>query len=163
LAVNADTGEVLAAELTHRRTADCARVPGLLDPIDDRVASLMADGAYDAGPVYEAAQGKARGHRVRVLIPPSRGAQPSPSRLPGQTERNRNIRSMRKLGRQEWSAGSGYSRRSLAENAVFRYKAILGQRMRSRSLGSQRVEVRLACKILSTMTSLGRPDSYRVT
>ena len=45
LAVNAETGEVLAAELTNRRTADCARVPGLLDHIDDRVASLRADGA----------------------------------------------------------------------------------------------------------------------
>jgi hypothetical protein len=101
LAVNADTGEVLSAELTHRRTADCARVPGLLDPIDDRVASLMADGAYDAGAVYEAVQEKGDGHRVRVLVPPSRGAQPSSIRLPGQRERNRNIRSMRKSGRQE--------------------------------------------------------------
>jgi hypothetical protein len=163
LAVNAETGEVLAAELTHRRTADCARVPGLLDPIDDRVASLMADGAYDAGAVYEAVQEKGDGHRVRVLIPPSRGSQPSPSRLPGQRERNRNIRSMRKLRRQEWYTSSGYSRRSLVENAVFRYKAILGQRMRSRSFGSQRAEVRLACKILNTMIGLGMPDSYRVT
>jgi hypothetical protein len=162
LAVNADTGEVLAAELTHRRTADCARVPGLLDQIDDRVASLMADGAYDAGAVYEAVQGKGRGHRVRVLIPPGRGAQPSSIRLPGQRERNRNIRSMRKLGRQEWYAGLGYSRRSLVENAVFRYKAILGQRMRSRSLDRQRAEVRLACKILNTMTRLGMPDSVKV-
>ena len=82
---------------------------------------------------------------------------------PGQWERNRNIRSMRKLGRQEWYTNSGYSRRSLVENTVFRYKSILGQRMRSRSLGNQRVEVSLACKILNTMTSLGRPDSYRVT
>jgi hypothetical protein len=82
--------------------------------------------------------------------------------LPGQRERNRNIRSMRKLGRREWHANSGYSRRSLVENAVFRYKAILGQRMRSRSLGSQRIEVQLACKILNTMTSLGRPDSVKV-
>ena len=50
------------------------------------------------------------------------------------------------------------------ENAVFRYKAILGQRMRSRSLPNQRVEGQLASKILiNTMTSLGRPDSYRVT
>jgi hypothetical protein len=81
--------------------------------------------------------------------------------LPGQRERNRNIRSMRKLGRKEWYAGSGYSRRSLVENAVFRYKAILGQRMRSRSLGSQRAEVRLACKILNTMTGLGMPDSVK--
>jgi hypothetical protein len=70
---------------------------------------------------------------------------------------------VRKLGRREWYTSSGYSRRSLVENAVFRYKGILGQRMRSRSLDSQRVEVRLACKILNTMTRLGRPDSYRVT
>jgi hypothetical protein len=48
------------------------------------------------------------------------------------------------------------------ENAVFRYKAILGQRMRSRSLGSQRVEVKLACKILNTMTGFGMPDSVKV-
>jgi hypothetical protein len=163
LAVNADTGEVLATELTNRRTADCARVPNLLDQIDDRVASVTADGAYDAGAVYEAAKKKGDGHRVRVLIPPIQGAQPSSSRSPGQWERDRNIRSVRKLGRREWYASSGYSRRSLVENAVFRYKAILGQHMRSRSLPNQRVEVGLACKILNTMTSLGRPNSYRVT
>jgi hypothetical protein len=162
LAVNAETGEVLAADLTNRRTADCARVPGLLDQIDDPVASLMADGAYDAGTVYEAAKKKGDGHRVRVLIPPGMGAQPSSNRSPGQWERNRNIRSVRKLGRREWYASSGYSRRSLVENAVFRYKSILGQRMRSRSLDSQRVEVRLACKILNTMTRLGKPDSVKV-
>ncbi|MBT8397322.1 MAG: hypothetical protein KJN92_10165 [Gemmatimonadetes bacterium] len=66
------------------------------------------------------------------------------------------------LGRQEWYASSGYSRKSLVENAVFRYKSILGQRMRSGSLDSQRVEVSLACKILNTMTSLGNPDSVKV-
>jgi hypothetical protein len=70
---------------------------------------------------------------------------------------------MRKLGRREWYTLSGYRRRSLVESTVFRYKSILGQRMRSRSLGSQRVEVHLACKILNTMTSLGRPENDRVT
>ena len=162
LAVDGDTGEILAAELTNRRTADCARVPDLLNQIDHRVASLMADGAYDAGSVYEAAKKRGDGHRVRVLIPPIQGAQPSSSRSPGQWERNRNIRSVRKLGRREWYASSGYSRRSLVENAVFRYKAILGQRMRSRTLEGQRREVQLAARILNTMTSLGMPDSYRV-
>ena len=137
-------------------------MPNLLNQIDDRVASLMADGAYDAGSVYEAAKKKGDGHRVRVLIPPGRGPQPSSIRSPGQWERNRNIRSVRKLGRREWYASSGYSRRSLVETAVFRYKSILGQRMRSRSLPSQRKEVQLAAKILNTMTSLGMPDSVRV-
>lgn len=162
LAVDADTGEVLASDLTNRRTADCARVHELLDQIEGQVVSGMADGAYDAGSAYEAAKNKGDGRRVRVLIPPIQGAQPSSSRSPGQSERNRNIRSVRKLGRREWCASSGYSRRSLAENAVFRYKAILGQAMRSRSLGGQRVEVNLACKILNTMTSLGMPDSVKV-
>jgi hypothetical protein len=161
LAVDADTGEVVASDLTNRRTADCARIAVLLDQIDGSLASVAADGAYDAGAVYEAIHEKGNGQRVPTLIPPGRGAQPSSIRSPGQRERNRNIRSMRKLGRREWFANSGYSRRSLVENAVFRYKSILGQRMRSRSLDSQRVEVRLACKILNAMTSLGMPDSVR--
>ncbi|MBT8396690.1 MAG: IS5 family transposase, partial [Gemmatimonadetes bacterium] len=162
LAVDGDTGEVLAEDPTNRHTADCVRVPKLLDQINGPLASVAADGAYDAGAVYEAARKKGDGHRVRVLIPPIQGAQPSSSRSPGQWERNRNIRSVRKLGRKEWLANSGYSRRSLVENAVFRYKTILGQHMRSRSLSGQRAEVCLACKILNTMTSLGSPDSYRV-
>jgi transposase len=37
-------------------------------------------------------------------------------------ERNRNIRSIRELGRREWHKRSGYSKRALVENAVFRYK-----------------------------------------
>ena len=138
-------------------------MPKLLDQIDRSLASVVADGAYDAGSVYEAAKEKGDGHRVRVLIPPIHGAQPSSCRSPGQWERNRNIRSVRKLGRREWYASSGYSRRSLVENAVFRYKSILGQRMRTRSLSGQQVEVSLACKILNTMTRLGRTDSVRVT
>ena len=99
--------------MPNRRTADSARVPGLLDPIDDRVASVTADGAYDAASVYEAAKKKGKRHRVGVLIPPIQGAQPSSIRSPGQWERNRNIRSVRKLGRREWYASSGYSGGSL--------------------------------------------------
>ena len=57
---------------------------------------------------------------------------------------------------------SGYSGRAMVENVVFRYKTIMGRRMRRRTLESQRVEVRPAGKILNTMTLLGMPDSYRV-
>ncbi len=57
---------------------------------------------------------------------------------------------------------SGYSRRSLVENTVFRYKTIVGRSMQSRTLEGQRVEVQLASRILNTMTLLGMPDSYRL-
>ncbi|MFC1791240.1 hypothetical protein ACFL0I_02085 [Gemmatimonadota bacterium] len=46
---------------------------------------------------------------------------------------------------------------------MYRYKTIIGRRMRSRTFDGQRVEVQLASKVLNTMTLLGMPDSYRVS
>ena len=66
------------------------------------------------------------------------------------------------LGRREWHGRSGYSKRAMVENAVFRYKAIIGRGLRSRTLEGQRIEVLLACRILNKMTRLGMPNSYRV-
>ena len=57
---------------------------------------------------------------------------------------------------------TGYSRRAMVENTIYRYKTIIGRAMTSRTLVGQRVEVRLACRVLNTMTRLGMPDSYRV-
>jgi hypothetical protein len=47
-------------------------------------------------------------------------------------------------GSQYKYANSGCSRRSLVKSAGLRSKTILGQAMRSRSLGGQQVEVSLA-------------------
>jgi len=134
----------------------------LLEQIADPIASVLADGAYDTKAVYEAALEQGRGMAVRVLIPPGRDAQLSPEPSAALQERNRNIRSIRELGRREWHTSSGYSKRSMVENTVFRYKTMIGRSMRSRTFDGQRVEVQLACKILNTMTQLGMPDSYRV-
>ncbi len=161
LAVDAGTGEMVASDLTSRRTHDGTRVPALLKQIDHRVASISADGAYDTEGVYEAARAQGHGRHVSVVISPRRDARlrrrPSAALL----ERNRNIRSIRKLGRREWHKWSGYSKRSMVENAIYRYKTIIGRGLRSRTLGGQLVEVHLACRVLNTMTRLGMPDSYR--
>ena len=95
-----------------------------------------------------------------LVIPPGRNALPRP--CPALRERNRDVRSTRALGRREWYARSGYSRRSMVENTFYRYKTIIGRQMRSRGVAGQRVEVKLACGILNTMTELGMPESYRV-
>jgi len=160
--VDATTGEIVASDLTARRTHDCTQVPALFEQIADPVTSVSADGAYDTKAVYEAAQAKGEGRAVRVIIPPGRNARLSSMPSVAVRERNRNIRSIRRLGRREWHRSSGYSKRSMVENTVFRYKTIIGRGMRSRTLAAQRVEVRLACKILNTMTRLGMPDSYGV-
>ncbi len=163
LAVDAGTGEIVASDLTSRRTRDSARVPALLGQIEHRVASVSADGAYDTKSVYEAAHEKGAGRAVRVLIPPGRNARLSRRPSAALKERNRNIRSIGRLGRREWHKRSGYSKRAMAENAIYRYKTIIGRSMRSRTRAGQRVEVQLACRILNPMTHLGMPDSYRVT
>ena len=162
LAVDAETGQIVASELTSHRTRDSTRVPTLLEQNDNAVTSIHADGAYDRKSVYEAAQRKGNGHAVRMLIPPARDARlrAAPSRA--LKERNRNVRSMRILGRRQWHKQSGYSQRSMVENTIYRYKTILGGNMRSRGMEGQRIEVQLGCKILNQMALFGMPDSYKL-
>ncbi len=162
LAVDADTGEIVASDLTTRRTHDCTQVPALLGQLDYPVASVSADGAYDTKAVYEAAHERGEGRAVRVLIPPGRDAQLSSKPSTALQERDRNIRSIRELGRREWHTTSGDSKRSMVENTMYRYKTIIVRSMRSRTFDRQRVEVQLASRILNMMTRLGMPDSYRV-
>ncbi len=149
LGVDTATGEIVASDLTTRRTHDCTQVPALLEQIVDPIASVLADGAYDTKAVYEAAHGQGGGRAVRVLIPPGRDAQLSPEPSASLQERNRNILSIRELGRREWHRSSGYSKRSMVENTMYRYKTIIGRSMRSRTFDGQRVEVQARSSIQS--------------
>ena len=120
-----------------------------------------ADAAYDTGDVYKTLENH-RAHRSpKVLIPPRKGAQLALDSA-GTRQRNRNIRARSRVGKRKWYVASGYSRRSKVETTFHRYKAILGSAMRARGLASQRVEVRLGCKILNTMTALGIPDGEMI-
>ena len=123
--------------------------------------AARADTAYDAGGVYEAIENHSAHRSPRVLIPPRKGALlasgPASSR-----QRNRNIAAQARLGKRKWHTESGYSKRSKVETTFHRYKAIVGSAMRARGLAAQRVEARIGCKILNTMTALGMPDSEMI-
>ena len=45
---------------------------------------------------------------------------------------------------------------------MFRYKSLIGPRLRARTLAAQQVEARLDCSVSNRMTELGRPISQRV-
>ena len=77
-------------------------------------------------------------------------------------ERNRNIRARARLGKRRWHIESGYSKRSKVETTFYRYKAAVGPAMQARRLESQRLEARIGCKILNTMTALGMPDGEMI-
>ena len=68
---------------------------------------------------------------------------------------------IRDRGRLGWQRAVGYGRRSLGESAVFRYKAIIGRRLRARTLPGQKTEARVGCSVLNRMTRLGMPVSQR--
>ena len=161
LCVDEQTGEVIAGELTSKRARDSSRVASLVGQIDSPISSARADTAYDAGGVYEAIENHSAHRSPRVLIPPRKGALlasgPASSR-----QRNRNIAAQARLGKRKWHTESGYSKRSKVETTFHRYKAIVGSAMRARGLAAQRVEARIGCKILNTMTALGMPDSEMI-
>ncbi len=46
--------------------------------------------------------------------------------------------------------------------AFFRYKSIIGDRVRARHSKAQEAETLIACNILNEMTALGRPASYAI-
>jgi hypothetical protein len=48
------------------------------------------------------------------------------------------------------------------ENTFFRYKSIIGDRLRARHPKSQEAEALIACDILNRMTELGRPESFAI-
>ncbi len=161
LAVDEHTSDVVACELTSKRARDASRVASLVGQIERPIASAKADAAYDTGDVYTTLEHH-RAHRSpTVLIPPRKGAQLALDSA-GTRQRNRNIRARSRVGTRKWYVASGYSRRSKVETTFHRYKAILGSAMRARGLASQRVEVRLGCKILNTMTALGIPDGEMI-
>ncbi len=160
IAVDRKTGNIVASELTASRARDATRVPPLLTQIQAPIASVAADSAYDKEAVYEAIEAHSPGRRTRVVIPPQRNATLSQNSNTAMRERDRHIRAIEKHGRREWYKLSGCTERSMVENAVYRYKAIMGSEMRARTLARQRVEHRIGCEILNKMTALGMPDTY---
>jgi hypothetical protein len=162
LAVDPETGEILAAELTTTEEGDASLVGPLLEQITGPIASVIADGAYDGEPVYRAVSARQPDPPAAVIIPPRATAVPSPSADTEPTQRDQHLRMIRDRGRMGWQKTVGYGRRSLGETAVFRYKAIIGRRLRARTLPTQKSEARAGCSVLNRMTRLGMPVSQRI-
>jgi hypothetical protein len=162
LAVDPETGEILAAELTTTEEGDASLVGPLLDQITGPIASVTADGAYDGEPVYRAVSAHQPDPPAAVIIPPRATAVPSPTAGITPTQRDQHIRMIHDKGRMGWQKAVGYGKRSLGETAMFRYKAIIGRRLRARTLPAQKTEARAACSVLNRMTRLGMPVSQRI-
>jgi len=84
---------------------------------------------------------------------PSRQSAKAPS------QRDHHIRIIAEKGRMAWQKATGYGRRSLAETAGGRYKAIIGPKLRARILPTQRCETAIAAEGLNRMIRVAKPAS----
>src|SRR5919107_5198960 len=162
LAVDPDSGEILASELTTSEEGDASQVGPLLEQIPGPIASVIADGAYDGEPVYRAVAERQSDPPAAVLIPPRATAVPSAAAGTAPSQRDRHVELIRDEGRMGWQKAVDYGRRSLGETAISPYKALIRPILRARTLPAQKTEARAACSVLNRMTRLGMPMSQRV-
>jgi len=92
LAIDADTGEIVANALTENDADDIGEVPGLLEQVDGEITSFIADGAYDGDPVYQAVARQQHDPPSDVAIPPRASAVLSTDSTDRQSQRDRHIR-----------------------------------------------------------------------
>jgi hypothetical protein len=159
LAVDAKTGTIVASTLTSKEVDDAAELGPLLDQIDEPLAAVVADGAYDQDRVYDAVAGHSA--EAAVVVPPRATAVLSPSAETDPTQRDRHLQVIAEQGRMGWQKTSGYNARAGAEGAMSRYKRIIGDTLRSHTRPAQQTETRTAVTVLNRMLDLGRPESVR--
>lgn len=159
LAVDADTGLVMASTLTANDMGDPSQVAPLLDQANAGIGSVTADGAYDGAPTYDTIA--ARAGNIPVIIPPHVTAVLSASADHHPSQRDQHITVMAVRGRIGWQKETGYGKRSLVETAMGRYKTIIGAGLRARSLPGQRAEAAAGVAVLNRMLHAGRPNSVR--
>jgi hypothetical protein len=102
LALDADTGEIVASILTGNNADDTGQVGGLLDHVEGEIASVTADGAYDGDPVYQAVASRQPGQLPDVVIPLRASAVPSTAAGDTPSPRDRHIQLIAEKGRMAW-------------------------------------------------------------
>ena len=160
IGVDADTGQIMATELTTNDVDDGSQVGPLLDQVAGPIASFTGDGAYDRDDVYDAVA--ERHPEAVVIVPPRATAVPSETANTAPTQRDRHLQQIAERGRMGWQKNSGYNRRALAEGAISRYKRVIGDALRSRTHHRQVTEAAIAVNVLNRMLEFGRPKSVRI-
>jgi Transposase DDE domain len=159
IGVDADSGEIVAVEVTRKDIDDTAMAGALLGQIADPIASFTADGSYDQDQVCQAVA--ERHPDAGVIVPPRAGAVASASAETAPTQRGRHLRMIAERGRMAWQKASGYNLRAKVEASIGRYKRVIGDALRSRTDQTEATEVAIAAAALNRMLAFGRPNCRR--
>jgi len=154
IGIDEQTLEVRAVEVTSNEVGDAPMLPELLNqiPLDQEIASVTADGAYDTRKCHDAIAERG----AAAVIPPRKNAKPWKADSAGAFARNEALRVSKYLGRALWRRWSGYHRRSRVETKMHCVK-LLGQRLMARDFDRQVAEFQVRVAVLNGFTALGIP------
>jgi hypothetical protein len=152
LAVDETAKDIIGIEVTTADWHDSEVFPDLLAQVDGDVGQVSADGAYDTAGTHAAI----RQREAKVTIPPRHDA----VRWGNDHPRDAILAEIEAKGRAGWKEASGYHRRSIAENMMYRLKQ-LGDRLFSRAFDRQVAESHVRAAIINQFTYLGMPKSVR--
>ncbi|MFT7619593.1 MAG: IS5 family transposase [Planctomycetota bacterium] len=150
-----EVGNIVTQELTDSNVDDAKTGTKMIKRVKRQVRSVVGDRAYDSHDFYDAAESVG----ANVVVPPIKNAR---IKKGGPENRNETIDRIKEIGRRRWKKEAGYHRQGKVENAFFRYKTIIGGKLRSRSPAAQKTEAMLACNILNRMLELARPQSEKI-
>ena len=159
LAIDADTGQIVAASLTAKEVDDGAEVGVLLDQVAGPVATFTADGGYDQDTVY--ADVAERHPDAKVVVPPRMTGVPSAMAETAPTQRDCHLQCIAEHGRMGWQKRSDYNARALAEVAIGRWKQVIGDALRAHKDERRATEVEVAAYALNRMSEFARPNYVR--
>jgi Transposase DDE domain len=154
LAVDSAILDVVGVEVTTPEWTDAEVFEGLVEQIEGDIQQIDGDGAYDTRAAYETA----RKRNARLIVPPRDNAVPWEEGHP----RTEALAHIAEQGLKAWKKSTNYHQRSLAENAMYRLKQLLGDRLSSRIFETQVTEVHVRIAAMNIMTSLGMPVSVRL-
>ena len=167
LGVDEKTGEITAQVLTDNKTDDAAVLEQLIVDTFDQgldINKVGTDGAYDHYHCWDMLVEI----DIEPIIPPRENAiyQVDQDDLPTDHPRNRALEIIDQGGmeanRKGWKIQSNYHRRSKSENAFFRWKTILGEKMYAREFENQKTEAAIKAAVLNKFIQIAAPKSVKV-
>lgn len=167
IALDSDSLDIHAAVMSESQRADGNYLEPLIEQVNDPIACVIGDGAYDKKPCYRVAYEL----QFEPVFPPQYNAVVQRNKIkidPALTKRDELISYLTggksyKNRMTRWKNKTNYHRRSLAETTMSRLKFLFGDKMKSKKISNQETDLRIRCAIINRINRLGMPDTCKVT
>lgn len=158
IGVDPSSQEIISLEVTDSSVGDSTMMPKLIDKAPKSVKKVSADGAYDGFKCRK----YLHENKIEAVIPPPINA--CYRKEIEMEERNKALEIINYFGgdmtaRSIWKKIVGYHYRSLAETAFSSLKRFFGDRLQSKKMNTQTLELNLRCWVLNQIRRINKCKS----